>query len=174
MLKLVEGRRAISIIVTFVFVVSQTWSSIARAESNFFEIKEPPRASEFIYRSSPKESLIGVQLLGAVKNPGIYYIPPQTDLLKLVTLAGGSEDADLSSVLVRKTDSSQNGVYEVDLNKLMKSTSEIKPFKLAQDDFVYIPKKEPWISNDVSRSITIVSLITTIILTSVLIEKNSK
>jgi len=174
MLKQVKSRLIVSIIVTFSLVTSQTWSSLVYAESSFFEIKEPPRASEFIYRSSPKESLIGVQLLGAVKNPGIYYIPPQTDLLKLVTLAGGSDDADLSSVIVRKTDSAQSGVYEVDLNKLMKSTSEIRPFKLAQDDFVYIPKKEPWISNDVSRSITIVSLITSIILTSVLIEKNSK
>lgn len=166
--------RLLTIIVTLSFLGSQLVTSIAYAEANFFEIKEPPRASEFIYRSSPKESLIGVQLLGAVKNPGIYYIPPQTDLLKLVTLAGGSEDADLSSVLVRKVDNPQQGVYEVDLNKLMKSTSDIRPFKLAQDDFVYIPKKEPWISNDVSRSITIVSLITSIILTSVLIEKYNK
>lgn len=166
--------RLFRIIVTLTFLMSQALGSSAYAETNFFEMKEPPRAAEFIYRSSPKESLIGVQLLGAVKNPGLYYIPPQTDLLKLVTLAGGSEDADLSSVLVRKTDNSQQGVYEVDLQKLMKSTSDIKPFKLAQDDFVYIPKKEPWISNDVSRSITIISLITSIVLTSVLIERNSK
>ena len=166
--------RALTIIVTISFFISQTFVSKAFAESSFFEVKEPPRASEFIYRSSQKESLIGVQLLGAVKNPGIYYVPPQTDLLKLVTLAAGTEDADLSAVLVRKVDSSQQGVYEVDLNKLMKSTSDIKPFKLAQDDFVYVPKKEPWISNVVSRSITIVSLITSIVLTSVLIERNSK
>ena len=117
--------------------------------------------------------MIGVQLLGAVKNPGIYYVPPQTDVLKLITLAGGSEDADLESVIVRKTDASQQGVYELDLEKLMKRTSDVKPFKLAQDDFVYVPRKEPWISNDVSRSITIISLLATIVLTSVLIEKNS-
>lgn len=145
----------------------------AIAQNSFFEIKEPPRAAEFLYRSSAKESLISVQLLGAVKNPGIYYIPPQTDLLKLVALAGGSVDADLTEVIVRKTDPTQKGVYELDLNKLMKSTGDIKPFKLTQDDFIYVPEKQPWISNDVSRSITIVSLITSIILTSVLIEKNS-
>lgn len=161
--------RVFTLLVTAVFFISQ----VTQAQTSFFEVKEPPRAAEYIYRSSQKESLISVQLLGAVKNPGIYYIPPQTDLLKLVTLAGGADDADLTEVVVRKTDPSQKGVYELDLNKLMKSTSEVKPFKLAQDDFVYIPKKEPWISNDVSRSITIVSLITSIILTSVLIEKNS-
>ena len=151
------------------FLCSQT----AMAQTGFFEVKEPPRAAEYIYRSSPKESLIGVQLLGAVKNPGIYYVPPQTDLLKLITLAGGTSDADLSEVVVRKIDPTQKGVYELDLTKLMKSSQDVKPFKLAQDDFVYVPQKEPWISNDVSRSVTIVSLIATIILTSVLIEKNS-
>lgn len=162
--------RVLTVLITAIFLQSQ----LAQAQTSFFEVKEPPRAAEYIYRSSQKESLISVQLLGAVKNPGIYYIPPQTDLLKLVTLAGGSEDADLTEVVVRKTDPSQKGVYELDLNKLMKSASDVKPFKLAQDDFVYIPRKEPWISNDVSRSITIVSLLATIVLTSVLIEKNSK
>lgn len=166
---MLRAKRFIAIATTFVFFQTQT----ALAQTGFFEVKEPPRAAEYIYRSSPKESLISVQLFGAVKNPGIYYVPPQTDLLKLVTLAGGADDADLTEVIVRKTDPSQKGVYELDLNKLMRATAEVKPFKLAQDDFVYVPKKEPWISNDVSRSITIVSLVTSIILTAVLIDKNS-
>lgn len=161
--------RVFTVVIAAIFFQTQT----ALAQNSFFEVKEPPRAAEYIYRSSQKETLISVQLLGAVENPGIYYIPAQTDLLKLVSLAGGTRDADLTEVLVRKTDPSQKGVYELDLNKLMKSTSEVKPFKLAQDDFVYIPKKQPWISSDIAQSVTIISLITSIILTSVLIEKNS-
>lgn len=166
----------IKIIVTLGYISSifQTSSVYAQsASSSMFEFKEPPRASEYIYRSSPKESLIAVQLLGAVKNPGIYYIPTNTDVLKLLALAGGSQDADLSEILVRKTDPQQTGVYELDVKKLMTSTSEVKPFRLHQDDFVYVPKQEPWISNDVSKSITIVSLIATIVLTGVLIDKNT-
>lgn len=158
------------IIVTMCFLFST--QGFAESASSFFEIKEPPRAAEYIYRSSPKESLIGVQLLGAVRNPGIYYIPTNTDVLKLLALAGGSEDADLSEILVRKTDPAQTGVFELDVKKLMKSTSNVKPFKLAQDDFVYVPKREPWISNDISKTITIVSLVATIVLTGVLIDKN--
>jgi competence protein ComEA len=154
-------------------VVFQT--GIARAaEPGYFEVKEPERASEFIYRSAPKESLIGVQLIGAIHKPGLYYVPLNTDILKLITLAGGTDDADLKNIVVRKVDPAQPGVYELDLNKLMKSPAEAKAFKLAQDDFIYIPKKEPWISNDVSRTITLVSLIATIVLTTVLIDKNSK
>jgi hypothetical protein len=148
-------------------------TSFVHAE-NFFEVKEPPRAAEYIYRSSAKETLIGVHLLGAVQKPGIYYVPPNTDILKLLTLAGGIDDADLTGVVVRKVEPSQAGVYELDMDKFMKSSPDTKPFKLAQDDFIFVPKKQPWISNDVSRSITIVSLITSIILTAVLIDKNAK
>ncbi len=167
-------KKIIQITLTISFLISTIFSSVGMAElaSGFFEIKEPPRASEYIYRSSPKESLIAVQLLGAVKNPGIYYVPTNTDVLKLLALAGGSDDADLSEILVRKTDPTQSGVYELDIEKLMKSASNVKPFKLAQDDFVYVPKREPWISNDVSKSITIVSLIASIVLTGILIKKN--
>lgn len=165
-------KKLTQIIVAICFMF--TSHGFAEGASSFFEIKEPPRAAEYIYRSSPKESLIGVQLLGAVKNPGIYYIPTNTDVLKLLALAGGSDDADLSEILVRKTDPAQAGVYELDVKKLMQSTSNVKPFKLAQDDFVYVPKREPWISNDVSKTITIVSLLATIVLTSVLIDKNVK
>lgn len=146
-------------------------AAFAQNTNSFFEVKEPPRAAEYIFRSSPKETLIGVQLLGAVKNPGIYYIPPTTDLLKLLALAGGEQEADLSEVIVRKTDPTQVGVYELDMERLMKTT-DAKPFKLTQDDFVYVPKKQPWLSNDVSRTVTIISMLATIVLTGVLIDKN--
>ncbi len=160
-----------TVIMSFLlFVQSTAWS---QSSSSVFEAKEPPRAAEFIFRSAPKETLIGVHLLGAVKNPGIYYIPPSTDLLKLLVLAGGDNNADLTEVIVRKTDPSQIGVYELDIKKLMK-TVDAKPFRLAQDDFIYVPSKESWISNDVSKTIAIVSMVATIVLTGVLIEKNSK
>jgi len=149
-------------------------ASLAHSEGNYFEIKEPQRAAEYIYRSAPKESLIGVQLIGAVQKPGLYYVPLNTDILKLITLAGGTDEADLANIVVRKIDPMSPGVYELDVKKLMKSSAETKTFKLAQDDFIYIPKKEPWISNDVSRTITLVSLVTSIVLTAVLIEKNQK
>jgi hypothetical protein len=149
-------------------------SFVHAVDGAFLEIKEPQRAAEYIYRSAPKESLIGVQLIGAVQKPGLYYVPLNTDILKLITLAGGTDEADLANIVVRKVDPSGPGVYELDVKKLMKSSAETKSFKLAQDDFIYIPKKEPWISNDVSRTITLVSLVTSIVLTAVLIDKNSK
>ena len=163
-------KKIICITLSQVLILQST--AFAQSTNSFFEVKEPPRAAEYIFRSAPKETLIGVQLLGAVKNPGVYYIPPTTDLLKLLSLAGGEEDADLSEIIVRKVDPAQAGVYELDMKRLMKTTGG-KQFKLTQDDFIYVPKKEPWISNDVSRTVSILSLLATIVLTGVLIDKNS-
>jgi competence protein ComEA len=163
-------KKIICITLSQIFILQST--AFGQSTGSFFEVKEPPRAAEYIFRSAPKETLIGVQLLGAVKNPGVYYIPPTTDLLKLLALAGGENDADLTEIIVRKVDPVGNGVYELDMKRLMKTTGG-KQFKLTQDDFIYVPKKEPWISNDVSRTVSILSLLATIVLTGVLIDKNS-
>ena len=68
-------------------------------------------------------------------------------LVKTIVASNEIIVIDLESVIVRKTDASQQGVYELDLEKLMKRTSDVKPFKLAQDDFVYVPKTKNAIAN---------------------------
>ncbi|MEK2689946.1 SLBB domain-containing protein [Bdellovibrio sp. GT3] len=165
------------------------FNSIAFAQSHdslgMSDIKPPAQASEYIFRSSPKESLISVQLLGAVNRPGIYYVPPSTDLLKLITLAGGSSSSgDMSEILVRKLEpktwaeikskavEEYQGAYEVDAEKVIKYGGG-KQLKLAQDDFIYVPQKSYMVSSDTARSITIVSLVLGIALTAILIDKNS-
>lgn len=151
------------------------------------DIRPPQQASEYIYRSSPRESLIAVQLLGSVNRPGVYYVPANTDLMKLLTLAGGStEVGDLSEILVRKNQPQSwlglksnkaigeyQGAYEVDAEKLIKYGGATS-LKLAQDDFIYVPPKQSWISSNVSRTVAIVSVVLTAALTAVLIDQKSK
>ncbi|WP_413559908.1 SLBB domain-containing protein [Bdellovibrio sp. HCB209] len=149
------------------------------------DVKQPQQASEYIFRSSPKESLIAVQLLGAVNRPGVYYVPPSTDLLKLITLAGGSTNGgDMSEIVVRKLEpktwseikskavNEYQGAYEVDAEKVIKYGGA-KQLKLAQDDFVYVPQKSYMVSGDATRTVTVVSLVLGIALTALLISKNS-
>lgn len=148
------------------------------------DIKPPQQSSEYIFRSSPKESMITVQLLGAVNKPGIYYVPANTDLLKLITLAGGTTNGgDLSEILVRKMEpktwaeikskalNEYQGAFEVDAEKLIKYGGA-RNLKLQQDDFVYVPPRTPWVSNEAARGITLVSVILGIALTAILIDKN--
>lgn len=174
--------------IRFSMAVVFTTASVAHAQevSLLGDIKPPQQSSEYIFRSSPKESLIAVQLLGAVNKPGIYYVPANTDLLKLITLAGGSTNGgDLSEILVRKMEpktwaeikskavNEYQGAYEVDAEKLIKYGGA-KNLKLQQDDFVYVPPRTPWISTEASRNITVVSIVLGIVLTAILIDKNSE
>jgi competence protein ComEA len=157
----------------------------AHAVGIFDQIKEPQQSSEYIYRSSPKESLISVQLLGAVNRPGLYYLPINTDLLKLLTLAGGTTNGgDLSEILLRtkqprswssslaKPLNDNPSAIQVDGEKLIRH-GEAGGFRLQQDDFVFVPPKTAWISSETSRNITIGSVVLGMILTSVLIGKNT-
>ena len=179
-------KKSARLALSFVFFLFCT-TAPAQESGLLGDIKSPQQASEYIYRSSPRESLISVQLLGAVNKPGIYYVPANTDLLKLITLAGGSNNAgNLSEVLVRKTEPQSwlgfksnkaideyQGAYEVDVEKLLKYGGA-KGLKLQQDDFIYVPAKSSWIGGDVSKTVTFVSVVATVILTALLIDKNSK
>lgn len=150
------------------------------------DIKPPQQSAEYIYRSSPKESMINVQLLGAVGRPGIYYIPANTDLLKLITLAGGTTSGgDLGEILVRKTEpktwanleskaiNEYQGAFEIDAEKLIKYGGA-RNLKLQQDDFIYVPPRTSWVSNETARGITVVSMVLSIALTAILIDNNSR
>lgn len=149
------------------------------------DIRPPQQSAEYIYRSSPRESLISVQLLGAVTRPGIYYVPANTDLLKLITLAGGSTaSGDLSEVLVRKMEpktweeisskavSEYQGAYEVDAEKIIKYGGA-RHLRLQQDDFVYVPNKTSWVGPETRQGLTVISVLLGIALTAILIDKNS-
>lgn len=179
-------QKTIRFVMAVVFWVTCSQVVHAQEVGLLSDIKPPQQSSEYIFRSSPKESLIAVQLLGAVNKPGIYYIPSNTDLLKLLTLAGGTTNGgDLSEVLVRKMEpktwaeikskaiNEYQGAYEVDAEKIIKYGGA-KNLKLQQDDFVYVPPRTPWISSEASRNITIVSIVLGIVLTAILIDKNSE
>lgn len=176
-------QRALRIGVALFFLNASVSNGQTQEAGLLSDIKPPQQSSEYIYRSSPKESLVAVQLLGAVAKPGIYYIPANTDLLKLITLAGGTTNGgDLSEILVRKMEpkswdeikskaiNEYQGAYEVDAEKLIKYGGA-RSLKLQQDDFVYIPPRTPWISAEASRNITVVSVILGIVLTAVLIDR---
>ncbi|MDG0815480.1 SLBB domain-containing protein [Bdellovibrio svalbardensis] len=178
-------QKSMCLVTAFIFSLSSIGYARAEETGLLNDIKPPQQASEYIFRSSQKESLITVQLMGAVNKPGIYYVPQNTDLLKLITLAGGSTTAgDVSEVLVRKQEpkswdevkskaiNEYQGAYEVNAEKIIKYGGA-RQLKLAQDDFVYVPQKSTWVSGEATKTITVVSLVAGIVLTGLLIQKNS-
>jgi hypothetical protein len=168
-----------------IFLLNQV--CFAQTEAGLDGMRPPQSASEYIFRSSPKENLITVQLLGAVQKPGIYYVPSQTDLVRLLTLAGGggaTEFGDLSEVLLRSKDiknplassrwiePTESNAYEIDVKNLIKF-GDPSSVVLKHNDLIYVPHRESWISNDVSKTVSVVSLVMGIVLTGVLIDKST-
>lgn len=96
--------------------------------------------SVYQYPGSGNEQLmINTYIWGQVKSPGLYQIPDNTDLLTLISSAGGpTEDAKLSKVkIIRPTTEGEKVIY-VDLQKYMK-TGDMKLIPIMQPgDTVFI------------------------------------
>lgn len=141
-------------------------------------------ASEYVYRSTYKEGLVPVRVLGAVGKPGMYFVPAKTDLVKLLTLAGGMLSSAEGDVVVRKADESwstltmpglakRNLAYELDFNHVMLEGA-YSSLTLSAQDVVYVPPEEPWISSGTARTVSFVSIVMGIVLTGILITQNAQ
>lgn len=176
----------LKLILSIVLFLSNFHAMAANSKADQLNLLEDVTAnttSEYQYRTSNLDRLISVQLLGAVQKPGLYYIPADTPLLKLLTLAGGfSPETTEEEILLRRAQGPKltdldlefadlkGKAYEINLERLLKegSTSSVK---LAQDDIIYVPKKEPLISNDTYRTATVISVLLTAVLTGLLIDE---
>jgi len=96
--------------------------------------------SVFQYPGSGTEQLmINTYIWGQVKNPGLYKIPDNTDLLTLISSAGGpTENAKLTKIkIVRPTAQGEKIIY-VNLQKYMK-TGDMKMIPIMQPgDTVFV------------------------------------
>ena len=109
------------------FVALLFWASVPisaqTTESGLAPALSRGSAASYYYIGKPGELTMNVNLWGAVKNPGRYEVPSSTDLVQLLSYAGGPlEAASLGSVkitrLVKKEGGATRGEYVVDLNDL--------------------------------------------------------
>lgn len=127
--------------------------------------------AEYVYRNEPEEVLMPVFLMGSVARAGLYHIPPKTDLITLLTLAGGpTNDALLSETLIKHQ---SNKVTEIDIQRLLKKPDLRSP-SLANNDVIYIAAKEPVISNNTILVIGVIASIVGIIVGTVAISNGLK
>ena len=101
-------------------------------------------AAAYYYISKTGEITMPLNLWGMVKNPGRYEVPISTDLIQLVSFAGGPlGEADLSSVKItrieRRDDSFKKVEFTLDLRYLDKLDSQA--LSLRPGDTIYIQPK---------------------------------
>lgn len=158
-------------------------SQVAFAETSLLgfddaDVRSSNTTSEYVFKSTYRENLVPVQLLGAVLRPGLYFVPPKTDLVKLMTLAGGLQPSAENEITVRKADGSwdrvrlgsvkkEGATYNVDVKKVLKEP-DYTSLTLSSQDVVYVPAHEPWISSDTSRTISVIALVASALASSLL------
>ena len=91
------------------------------------------------------EAFFRIAILGAVKNPGNYFINEDDNILDLIALAGGSlEGADLSKVFIIGNEKKS----EIDIEKLLNGNSDQLQTRLDWAEQVYIPKTDNYSMNN--------------------------
>jgi len=111
---------------------------------------------------------IVVNIWGEVGAPGSYRVADDTDLVKLISLAGGPTDyANLGNVKITRPNGRDEKLIEVDLLRYLEDEAAEDPVVLLPGDTVRVPRnaKHTWRSaikvlSDVSVIATLYVLIT--------------
>lgn len=100
-----------------------------------------PFSGRYAIRNGPEDVLqIDVQVWGQVNRPGQYSVPDRTDLIGLISWAGGpTESAKLHEILVIRPLADQNRVQEVDVEKFLRSGDPLMIPRLSPGDVVVVP-----------------------------------
>jgi len=97
------------------------------------------RSATVYYMGSDNQLLIPVNVWGFVARPGQYHIPNKTDLISLLSYAGGPvQDARISAIKIVRNDSKTGRmVIPVDVKKYLKTADErLIPLLLPGDTII--------------------------------------
>jgi hypothetical protein len=126
----------------------------------------------FVYGDRNMDLLMKVTVIGAVQNTGVHYVPEKTDLVTLISLAGGTaEEANLNKVVIKRDLGGQKQVMEVDLEDLVSDAKADSPI-LQANDTILVPKNSRVISANLLQGVAFVAGLATIFGTLVLGIKN--
>ncbi len=110
-------------------------------------------------------------IVGAVTRPNAYSLDARLDLIEAIALAGGTTpDADLKKIRVSSKSGDYANVYEVNLDKQLKTGSPQR-YLLKPEDAIYIPARSGGVGSGFNLFRDIITLGTTITSTVLLIDR---
>jgi len=110
--------RSVIFFLLILFIVSMFNSHVV-----FSQEENYPRGAQY-FLGTDDQLLIKVNVWGFVAKPGQYLVPSETDLLSLISFAGGPrEGAKLSNIKLiraRKANDQTNKILRIDIDKFIK------------------------------------------------------
>jgi hypothetical protein len=138
------------------------------------DLKSAGAGAEYVSGNYPGAVLMPINLWGSVGRPGIHYVPAQTDLVTLLSYAGGpAPDADLGEVTIKRRTGAQDEVLEIDAEKLLKRPETRSPV-LQPNDVVVVPRESPLIGTNTLTVVGVVGSLLGIVLAGIAINSANK
>ncbi len=151
-------RRVVMVLACTVVV---TGASVAQVETNLGVSKSGASSAAYYFISKPGEITMSINLWGYVRNPGRYEVPISTDVVQLLSYAGGPlAEADLGAVkisrVVRRDDGIRTVEFVVNLRHLDKLDDKARGLEPGDTIFVDSPS---FVWRDVFNILTTVAII---------------
>jgi len=107
----------------------------------FSQDQKYPRGAQY-FLGTDDQLLIKVNIWGFVAKPGQYLVPSDTDLMSLISFAGGPRDgAKLSSIKIiraKKSEKAKDTILDINVKKYIKSGEESLIPQLQPGDTIII------------------------------------
>jgi hypothetical protein len=125
-------------------VIIMTGAAFAQLDANLGVSKSGASSAAYYFISKPGEITMSINLWGYVRNPGRYEVPISTDIVQLLSYAGGPlAEADLASVkisrVVRREDGIRTVEFTVNLRHLDKLDDKARGLEPGDTIFVDSP-----------------------------------
>lgn len=160
-----------------IFIVSYHLISLpCHAQTDkFFDFSANGKSlgAEYVSGDSPGTVLMKVNLWGAVNRPGIHHVPVKTDLMSLMSYAGGPlSSAELDEVTIKREIGNKRKLITVNVQELISGVSHHQ-IQLSPNDIVVIPKDDPLVDRDTLVMASFFSLVISSILAVTIINRNT-
>lgn len=149
------------VLVILACTATVTGAAFAQIETNLGVSKSGASSAAYYFISKPGEITMSINLWGYVRNPGRYEVPISTDLVQLLSYAGGPlAEADLASVkisrVVRREDGIRTVEFVVNLRHLDKLDDKARGLEPGDTIFVDSPS---FVWRDVFNILTTMAII---------------
>ncbi|MBC7396383.1 MAG: SLBB domain-containing protein [Bdellovibrionales bacterium] len=169
----------------FSFVLTTSTPSLARAQtasttrSTFGlsiadDLKSGSNSYEFVAGKFAGAVMMRVNLWGGVHQPGIYNIPVGTDLVTLLSYAGGpNQNAELSDTRIKRTIGTTEEVIKIDVDDILKGKPVLGLNSgLHVNDIVVVPETRPIVSQNTILLLSVIATVASIAVASVVLAKS--
>ena len=130
------------------------------------------RGNEVVSGAQPGTVLMKVNLWGGVGKPGIHHVPAKTNLINLLSYAGGPlKDAKLDEVIIKRNIGATNKKIVVNVQDIIQGSS-IPSIPLEPNDIVVIPQEKPYVSSNTIALVTVATMLVSIAATAFYVSRD--